>query len=86
MSGIRPFKLMLVCNLENLEGGSLLQSKLSLRSDFSKRQILSGETSCSSKEDNSCEKNSPTAGPVDLCFKGEQFQHKVVLSLELLMQ
>lgn len=81
MNGIRPFKLMLVYNLENLEGGSLLQSKLSLRSDISKRQILSGETSRSSKGDNSCEKNSPNAGLVDLCFKGEQFRHKVALSL-----
>lgn len=77
MSGIRPFKLMLVYNLENLEGGSLLQSQLSLRSDISKRRILSGETRCSSKGDNSCEKNSPTAGPVDLCFKGEQFHIKL---------
>lgn len=84
MNGIRPFKLMLAYNLENLEGGS--QSKLSLRSDISKRQILSGETSRSSKGDNSCEKDSPNAGLVDLCFQGEQFQHKVALSLELLMQ
>lgn len=59
MSGIRHFKLMLVYNLENLEGGSLLQFQLSLRSDISKRRILSGETRRSSKGDNSCEKNSP---------------------------
>lgn len=30
LSGIHPFKLMLVYNLENLEGDSLLQSKVIL--------------------------------------------------------
>lgn len=77
---------MLVYNLRTWGEVLSCSPKFSWRSDISKRHILSGETSHSSKGDNSCEQNSPNAGPVDLCFKGEQFQHGVALSLELLMQ